>query len=163
MRRGQSMLMRGGTLVIGMLLAATALAPAAHAASGRAVTGPVVGSAPFDFNSCSFVHQVYDGDISTRSGQVATLDVDVCVDIKGDTCTVKGTFVIEEGGGKVRGGASGSADCVTPKKRIPFDFTLHVRHAAPGLADVGQDLHFRGVWTSDQVSGGPFKGKVSLT
>lgn len=163
MRGGQSMLIRGGTLVIGMLLAATALAPAAHAATGRAVTGPVVGSAPFDFAACSFVHQIYDGAISTPSGQVATLDVDLCVDIKGDICTAKGTFAVKEGGGKVRGGASGTLDCLTPKKRIAFDFTLHVHHATPGLADVGEDLHFRGVWHSDQVSGGPFKGKVSLT
>ncbi len=163
MRRGHGMLVRGGSLVIGMLLAATALAPAAHAATGRAVTGPVVGSAPFDFTGCSFVHQIYDGDISTPGGHVATLDVDVCVDLAANTCTAKGTFVIKEGREKVRGGASGTIDCATPKQRIAFDFTLHVRHAAPGLADVGQDLHFRGVWHSDQVSGGPFNGKVSLT
>jgi hypothetical protein len=158
----RTMFIRGGALLSATLLVGAAFAPAAHAATGRAVTGPVVGSAPFDFEGCSFVHQTYEGDIATPSGQSAALDVDVCVAIKGDHCTVKGTFVIKAGSGKVRGGASGTVECLTAGPKTAFDFTLHVHRSSPGLADPGQALHFRGIWRSDTVSGGPFKGKVTL-
>jgi hypothetical protein len=154
---------RTGVVLAAVLMVMTVAVPSASAATGRAVTGPVTGSAPFDFVGCSFVHQIYDGDITTPSGSIAKLDVDLCVDLKGSGCTAKGSFAIKEGTGKVRGGATGAIDCLSTRKTIAFDFTLHVRSSTLGLANVGQNLHFRGKWHSDQLSGGPFSGKVSLT
>jgi hypothetical protein len=153
---------RSAVVLAGLLVVMTVAVPSASAATGRAVTGPVTGSAPFDFAGCSFVHQTYVGDITTPGG-IAKLDVDLCVDLKGSGCTAKGSFSIKEGAGKVRGGSTGTIDCLSTRKAIAFDFTLHVRSSTPGLANVGQNLHFRGKWHSDQVSGGPFTGKVSPT
>jgi hypothetical protein len=163
MGRGRGFVVRAGVMVAALLMVMTVAVPYANAATGRAVTGPVTGVAPFDFIGCAFVHQIYIGNVTTPSGQVAKLDVDVCVDLTGSGCTAKGFFAIKEGTGKVGGGAAGTIDCLAPGKTVPFDFTLHVRRSTPGLANVGQDLHFRGKWRSDDVSGGPIKGKVSLT
>ena len=153
---------RLGVVMAALIMVMGVAVPSANAANGRGVTGPVSGTAPFDFVGCSFVHQTFVGDITTSDG-IAKLDVDTCVDLTSSGCTSKGTFSITEAAGKVKGAAAGSIDCLSTRKAVAFDFTLHVRKSTPGLANVGQDLHFRGKWHSDQVSGGPFNGKVSLT
>jgi len=163
MGRARKILMRGGIVLTAAMMMASVSATSAEAATGRAVTGPVVGSAPFDVASCSPIHQVYEGSITTPGGVVAQLDVDVCVAFDSTNCTATGTFSIVEGSGKVKGAATGTIDCFTTKRKVPFDFTLEVQKSTHHLAKVGQDLHFRGKWQSDMESGGPFTGKVSLT
>jgi hypothetical protein len=147
-----------------VILAAVAVAtPGAAVMTGHAVTGPVAGSAPFEFSDCSFVHQTYRGRLTTPDDVVARLHVDVCVALaSGSSCTVDGRFVIKKAAGKVRGTVDGRLACFSLNP-IAFDFTLHVRHSPARLATVGQSLHFRGQWISDAMVGGPFDASVTLT
>ena len=160
MGSGKRLLAKAGVLVVTALMVTAVAAPSAGAATGRAVTGPATGTAPFAFNSCALVHQVFKGQITTPHAGIADLDVDVCVDIASQ-CTATGTFVITKNGGKVTGSSAGTLDCASGLD-VKFSFVLHVLHSPKKLATPGQDLHFRGVWHSDGATGGPFEGKVKL-
>ena len=61
--------------------------------------------------------------------------------------------------------APASMSRVASPKVVPhaprFDYTLVLVHGTRGFKHASGELHFTGVWQSNQVDGGPVKGRLS--
>ncbi len=133
----------------------------AGASADSRVDGSVSGQAPFDFGTgCSFVHQRLITTVDITHGPHGTLLVDICVDFGTDgNFVLSGTFFFSAPSGTLTGTANGTAPSVG--NPVPFDFTLTVTQGTQGFGHTSGRLHLAGLWTSNQVDGGPVTGALT--
>jgi hypothetical protein len=150
-------LMRGSVAVVAFAAAAAvSTASPAVAISQKLVVGHAVGSAPFDFEGCDFVHQQFLATIDTPGAGDASLHVDTCVDFGGAPFSAAGTFTLVTTEETLSGTATGTIMSGDP---VRFAFTLVVDDQ-PDIVGQGSTLYFRGVWKSVVDFGGPIRGRL---
>jgi hypothetical protein len=161
--RGESM---KRLLVALVVLIASSAGSAAYAAPGDSLnaklSGPAVGSAPFDSVGC-FPHQQYIVTVDTAGPHDASLVVEVCVSLSGQPFTATGTFMLTRGHATLAGTAACLVGEQSTQSTLSVRCTLTVASGTRSLKHVAGTLFLDSVWESDGMLGGPLIGTLTAS